>query len=635
MIYTVQLSILIILIVLYLINKIKKGNKAIKNIYIALVFTIYIIYIAIRILSVPINFGVVSSILGISLLVAEIMGFMAFCTYITIFKDQYKLPKKTIKDLNGETPTVDVLICTYNEEISLLEKTILASTRIKYPKEKIKVYVLDDGKNNELKLLCEHYNVNYITRENNEFAKAGNINNALKIIKGEYFLILDADMIPYPDILERAMGYFENKNLAFVQTPQTFYNPDVYQFNVDEEYNNEQDFFMRYIEQARASKDAVLHVGTNAIFRREYVLNVGGYPTSSITEDMALGLLLQAEGYDSVFVNEELVCGLSATTYDDLVKQRDRWCRGNLQVIHNFKKVILKKLKLMQKIIYFDGVLYWLSGVTKTLFLIMPIFGFMGIPIVDRFAGPLIPLFFLSFASQILLSKIILPEKISKKYTKFFSTGNIYNTVMAPHLTFSVIKHYTHSDFKFNVTDKGNTNEKPYYNWKLAMPHIIISICLLITFVISIFKVKNDALSIQAFLINLFWMIYNLPGLFYSLKIAYQPIRNKMDNGIELKEKKSVLVDNNSKCIEADIIKVCDGYINIQMNDNSIDETLDTESRIKIDNKWIDAKVINTSENICQFELLFNNYEERQIINNIFLDNLTIYKNNLTLELDK
>ena len=249
---------------------------------------------------------------------------MAFCTYICIFFDEYKIKKKNIKILKGNLPTVDVLICTYNEEVSLLEKTILASTQIEYPKDKLKVYVLDDGKNNKLEKICKQYEVNYITRENNEFAKAGNINNALKQINGEYFLVLDADMIPYKNILEKTIGYFENKNLAFVQTPQTFYNPDVYQFNIDNEYNNEQDFFMRYIEPARASKDAVLHIGTNAIFRREYVLKVGGYPTSSITEDMALGLLLQAEGYDSIFINEELVCGMSATTYQDLVRQRDR-----------------------------------------------------------------------------------------------------------------------------------------------------------------------------------------------------------------------------------------------------------------------------------------------------------------------
>lgn len=631
--YNLQLVLLIVLIILYIIIKKVKKNKKLeimKNLYIILVFSIYIAYLVVRIMSVPIGFGFISSFLGIILLISEIMGFMAFCTYIAIFKNEYIIKTKSLKNLKGKIPTVDVLICTYNEEISLLEKTILASTQIEYPKDKLKIYVLDDGKNKKLENLCKEYKVNYIARENNQFAKAGNINNALNIITGEYFLVLDADMIPYKNILERTMGYFENKNMAFVQTPQTFYNPDVYQFNVDNEYNNEQDFFMRYIEAARASKDAVLHVGTNAVFKKEYVLKVGGYPTSSITEDMALGLLLQAEGYDSIFINEELVCGMSATTYQDLVKQRDRWCRGNLQVMHNFKKVILKKLKPMQKTIYFDGVLYWLSGVTKTVFLVMPIFGFLGIPIVDRFAAPLIPLFFLSFIAQILLSKIILPKKISNNYMRFFSIGNIYNTVMAPHLTFSVIKQYTRSDFKFNVTDKGNTNTKPYYNFKLAMPHIIIILGLISTLILGIFKVNNNTLPIQAFLINLFWAIYNIPGLIYSLKIAYQPVRSKMDSGVEIKKKIKVLIENEGKCLEGKAIKICDEGILIELNEKE-DTVLEKVSRIYIEKNWIDVEIQKQKNGMIECKVYNVNYEKDKILANIFLENLKVYKNNLVL----
>ena len=126
---------------------------------------------------------------------------------------------------------------------------------------------------------------------------------------------------------------------------------------------------MRHIEVARDTKNAVLHVGTNAIFRRKYVDEIGGYPTKSITEDMALGLLLQAQGYESIFINKTLVCGLSATTYPSLVRQRDRWARGNLQVLKNYRKTIHKKLNLQQKLIYIDGAIYWFSGLIKLIYI--------------------------------------------------------------------------------------------------------------------------------------------------------------------------------------------------------------------------------------------------------------------------
>ena len=150
------------------------------------------------------------------------------------------------------------------------------------------------------------------------------------------FAVLDADMIPREEFLEKTVGYFSDENMAFVQTPQVYYNQDMYQYNLKKNIPNEQDFFMRDIQEARASRDAVLHVGTNAVFRKNYVDEIGGYPTCSITEDMAVGMLLQEKGYSSTLVNEDLVLGLSATTFTELVKQRDRWCRGNLQVLKNF-----------------------------------------------------------------------------------------------------------------------------------------------------------------------------------------------------------------------------------------------------------------------------------------------------------
>ena len=130
---------------------------------------------------------------------------------------------------------------------------------------------------------------------------------------------------------------------------------------------------MRDIQEARASRDAVLHVGTNAIFRKKYVEEISGYPTCSITEDMAVGMLLQEKGYSSTLVNEELVLGLSASTFTELVKQRDRWCRGNLQVLKHFNTLFSKDLTFGQKIAYFDGAVYWFSNLQKMIYIICPL----------------------------------------------------------------------------------------------------------------------------------------------------------------------------------------------------------------------------------------------------------------------
>ena len=525
----------IVIIFFYFLSKKSKVGKA------GLTYTVFIaytIYIILRLFSIPFQYGVASATFGILLLLAEILGYFAFITYIYIFYTHKPVKIIPIKKNEENLPTVDVLICTYNEPIDIVFVTIAGAMMLDYPKELLNVYVLDDGHRDEFKKLAEELNVHYITREKNEFAKAGNINNALKYIKGDLFLVLDADMIPKRDYLQKTVGQFKDPNLAFVQLPQTYYNEDVYQYNTNEKYFNEQDFFMRCIEPARNSKGAVLHVGTNALFRRKHVESVGGYPTSSITEDMALGLLLQAKGYNSTFINEPLVVGLSALNLKDLVKQRDRWCRGNLQVLKHFKKTI-KSLKFGQKMIYIDGVLYWFTGISKMIFLSMPIIHLLtGIPIVNYDKIFLIPLFFVSFIGQILLSKRILRRQLPKGYLDFFFTGNIYTTVMAPHLTFSVLKHYFAGDHKFTVTNKKSSEKKGSFSFKYVWCSLLIFILSLVSVAIGAINVFAINFPLESLIINSFWILYNIPGLLTAIQIGYQKPRENMfplDENIQIR----------------------------------------------------------------------------------------------------
>lgn len=623
-----MISSIFILFLLYFITK--KITKM-KKFFIFLVLFINLIYIGIRFSSIPIFCGIPSLVLGTLLFMAEFLGLFSFCVYTFIFTGKRKQPIKRLDDLNGNIPTVDILICTYNEDLELLSKTIIAAQKLDYPKDKFKVYVLDDGHRNNLKEMCSKYNVNYITRPNNTYAKAGNINNALKFINGDLFVVLDADMICKKNFLQKTVGYFSDNNLAFVQTPQTYYNPDIYQYNISKKFNNEQDFFMRYIEEARNTKDAVLHVGTNAVFRRTFVDEVGGYPTSSITEDMALGLLLQAKGYNSMFINEALVCGLSASTYPELVKQRDRWCRGNLQVLKNFKKVIFKKLKLKQKIIYLDGVLYWFTGIIKLIYILTPaIYLLTGTVIVNLPPAYLLPLFLLAFIGQILLSKIILPKEISKNYFSFFMKGEFYNTIMAPHLAFSVLKHYFFSDTKFSVTEKNSSTQKGHYYLKLALPHFVL---LFISILSLIFGTINLGKKIypQAYYINLFWILYNIPCILLAIKIAYQPPRQLKNEGIPISISSKAIIDLGSEKVYGFVTEVSETFVKINIKQFKNILKINQEVNTIIDEIPITCIVKEMKNN--ELKLQYKNPSYKQLFNimDILLNNLKPYKKNLKI----
>ena len=110
--------------------------------------------------------------------------------------------------------TVDVFITTYNEDLDMVMTTALAAQRIRHPHS---TWILDDGARPELKALAEEHGLGYVTRSGDwtanvpRHAKAGNLNNALMVTHGEFLLILDADQIPEPDILEKTLGYFNSR----------------------------------------------------------------------------------------------------------------------------------------------------------------------------------------------------------------------------------------------------------------------------------------------------------------------------------------------------------------------------------------------------------------------------------------
>lgn len=601
----------------------KINNKNIKLLIIVdiIISTIYILW---RGTVIPTNLGIVSFILGLILFVCEFIGFMNFMNFQFIFFGKYKIIRKDLSVYNlDEAPLVDVLICTYNESLQLLEKTIIASTQMAYPKNKFKVYVCDDGRRDELKALCKKYGVNYITREDNQGAKAGNINNALKYIKGDLFLVLDADMIPKKEFLQKTIGYFEDEDLAFVQTPQCYYNKDMYQSNLKKYIPNEQDFFMRDVQEARAYRGAVLHVGTNAVFRRKFIDEIGGYPTCSITEDMAVGMLLQAKGYDSIFINKVLVLGLSASTFGELVKQRDRWCRGNIQVFKHYNPFILKGLTPAQRICYVDGVLYWFSNLIKMFYIIVPIlFLSTGIHFVESGFAELLNMTIPYILVQIFIFRILSPKSRRYMWTHY------YEMAMAPHLSLSIIKEMFGFEVNFNVTSKDIEIDRGYYEYDVVKPHLLILILGLLSLFIGLKLVEKGYIIKYAYYLNAFLNIFNLIGIMRSLRVAYQVKVSEDEDRASIDEKMEsncILLDHEEKHlsnIDVVIDSISSKKIWIETSQN-----LETGSKvlIKLRKSYVKCKVLDKHRNNLELKLLSLTKEQMEEVIEIYIQYLTPY----------
>jgi len=139
-------------------------------------------------------------------------------------------PPRSIRDCDPDATqdrpvSVDVFITTYNEEEELVRLSIRDARQLRYPEPiDLRVYVLDDGRRPAMRQVCEEEGVGYITRDNNVGYKAGNLRNAMETTSGDFIVICDADTRLFPTFVEHTLGYFRDPKVAFVQTPQWFYD---------------------------------------------------------------------------------------------------------------------------------------------------------------------------------------------------------------------------------------------------------------------------------------------------------------------------------------------------------------------------------------------------------------------------
>lgn len=485
--------------------------------------------------TLPLQFGFLSIALGLMLLLAELSS---FTVTLSNFREatHYIDPELPVIP-ESWYPDVDVLIATHNETVELMYKTVSACTFLNYPdKSKVHVWLSDDKNRPEMKALAESFGIGHIGMEGNTQAKAGNLNNALAHTSAPLVVTLDADMIPSSDFLMETVPYFFLPNLekqedgrwrilspeeidpdykiGFIQSPQSFYNPDLYQYNLYSEENipNEQDYFFTQVNVAKNNDNVSQYAGSNTVLSREALDAVGGFNAGSITEDFLTGLLMLQAGYRNLGIPQQLAHGLSPDTIGSLMAQRERWARGNVQVFKIIRVWTTKTLNFWQKFSLTATLCYWFSFLGRLIFLMAPIMSALfDVRIVN---------------AQIWETLLFwLPHYILYYYaTKVFSDNTrsnhwsaVVDTIMAPYLSLPVIWEVLgFSQKKFVVTDKtkGGGVEK-WRTFLYVLPHMLL---LLATFA-SIFLLVRHSLIINSIYnpIVLFWLFIGSKNLMFAI----------------------------------------------------------------------------------------------------------------------
>lgn len=393
--------------------------------------------------------------------------------------------------LLGRRVSVDVFITVYGEPLEEIRETAIAATNILGAHN---VYVLDDGKSDDVEAMAEELGVGYIRRPTNEHAKAGNINYALAHTTAEFFVILDADFIAHPRFLYETIPFFENKDVAFVQTPQYYHNHDTY---ISDAAGYMQHIFYSLIQIGKNRFNAAFCVGTNVVFRRSAINAVGGIYWKSKSEDIWTSLKLHEEGYRSIYINNVLAVGKTPETVKSYSKQQLRWATGSFEIFLRQNPLFNRRLTPDQRIQYFSTTAFYFNGFAVAVLMVLP-----ALQIYFNLTPIAIDIPIWQWA--LLYSGFYVTQIILSMYTM---GGFKVRTFMLAAISFPIyIKAFFNAllgrDIAWQATHRADTLDSPFYYMRIQ---VYIFFFLTATAVIGIWK----SLYTQEFSVSIVWSVLN------------------------------------------------------------------------------------------------------------------------------
>lgn len=409
-------------------------------------------------------------------------------------------------------PLIDVFICTYNEEKSILERTMIGATGMAYAN--YRVWVLDDGRRDWLKELAGEVGCRYLTRPDNTHAKAGNINHALQHVAGlsdppEFVSILDADFVPMPQFLTRAICLFRDHGVGLVQTPQHFVNADPIQTNLaaSKVWPDEQRFFFDILMPAKDAWGTAFCCGTSAVIRFSSLMKIGGIPTDSVTEDYLLTLRLKEAGARTVYLNERLTLGLAPEGLKEYITQRSRWCLGFMQIVRGRSGPfsMQSRLDFVDRLSLVEAFMSWTAVYSaRALGLVVPsLYLLFGIKAVDASLSELLGYFlpfyvWSSFTTAWLSRGRSLP--VMSDVAQCIALLPILKAVAT-----GLLKPQGHN---FKVTAKGGDRDQRFVEWPLvAIYGTILAITLAAIAYAFVLHPQGDSIAYGG--MALAWSLYN------------------------------------------------------------------------------------------------------------------------------
>ncbi len=248
-----------------------------------------------------------------------------------------KQPATSTPPLLSNFPVVTIQLPIYNE-LYVVERLLAAVTAFNYPKDKLHIQVLDDSTDETTEILArlittyqsQNWDIVHIRRAKNTGFKAGALQDALTHTKGEFVAIFDSDFVPQPSFLTDLLPHFTNPNTGMVQAAWSHLNADfslltrAQAFGLDAHFTVEQ--------QGRNTADVYMNFnGTAGIWRKQCIIDAGGWQHDTLTEDLDLSYRAQLQGWKFVFVKDVHVPAELPVEMNAIKSQQYRWTKGSVE----------------------------------------------------------------------------------------------------------------------------------------------------------------------------------------------------------------------------------------------------------------------------------------------------------------
>ena len=552
--------------------------------------------------------GFFDSLAMTSLYIAETYAIIIYLLGIFVNLNPIKRNPPPLPEDKKLLPSVDIFIPTYNELEEIIRITAIACKQLRYPQDKLNIYILDDGatfqKRNDpdpeksssawkryevLKNLAKDLEINYITREKNEHAKAGNLNNALwltsegyktKTGKSEWFcfgelpksggdliVVLDCDHVPAVDFLENTVGFFlKDEKLFLVQTPHFFINPTPIEKNLGTYFEapGENEMFYGEIHRGLDFWNSSFFCGSGAVLRRKYLEEAQGFSGKTITEDAETALTLHSKGYNSVYLRKPMICGLSPETFDDFITQRSRWTQGMIQILLLKNPFKQKGLKWYQKICYTNNCIFWFFGLARVIFIFAPLLYLLFSLRVYNVSIEQI----LSYAIPHLLYSLSLSNYLYGKVRHpFFS--EVFESAQSFFLLFPTIGALLNPQKPtFKVTPKGTSLKQSVVNTRVLIFYILLFLCIGGIFA-GIDKWIHSPLERGAVAVCISWNLFNIAMIIACIGALYELRQIRRFHRIETDEEALIIIPNTLKSFKASIKDISLGGMAIQLKEQT------------------------------------------------------------------